>query len=347
MHHGSDAPVRREEIETSAVVTRVAPSFIRFGHFEHFSHNGQHDQLRQLADFVIDTFYPACREQAGNPYARLLEAVSERTAELMAQWQAVGFSHGVMNTDNMSILGLTLDYGPFQFLDGYNPAHICNHTDRGGRYAYQRQPQIAHWNLYCLGQALLPLMDDPQQALDALQPYRQQFPAALQRRMNAKLGLSAVQPGDEVLTESLMQLLAQGAVDFTIFWRRLSLAVAAYADPAQDTRGTLAAIEAVRDLFVQREAFDAWALAWHERLRADTGFDPAATQARMLATNPQVVLRNHLGEIAIRHARQGDLAPLHRLQAALAQPFTALPGHDDLADFPPDWAAHIEISCSS
>ena len=344
---GSDAPVRREEIETAAVVTRVAPSFIRFGHFEHFSHNGQHDQLRQLADFVIDTFYLACRDAGGNPYAKLLEAVSERTAELMAQWQAVGFCHGVMNTDNMSILGLTLDYGPFQFMDGFNPAHICNHTDRGGRYAYQRQPQIAHWNLYCLGQALLPLMDEQQQALDALQPYRQQFPAALQRRMNAKLGLTEVRPGDEALTESLMPLLAQGAVDFTIFWRRLSLAAAVYADPAQDPRRVQAAIGPVRDLFVQREALDAWALAWRERLRADPGFDPAATQARMLATNPQVVLRNHLGEIAIRHAREGDFAPLHRLQAALAQPFDALPGHDDLADFPPDWAAHIEISCSS
>ncbi len=157
---GSDAPVRREEIETAAVVTRVAPSFIRFGHFEHFAANDRMDELRHLADFVIDSFYPACRHTekfAGNPYAALLEAVSERTAALLAQWQAVGFCHGVMNTDNMSILGLTLDYGPFQFLDGYDPAHICNHSDTQGRYAYARQPNIAYWNLFCLGQALLHL----------------------------------------------------------------------------------------------------------------------------------------------------------------------------------------------
>jgi len=185
------------------------------------------------------------------------------------------------------------------------------------------------------------------QALDALQPFRQQFPAALQRRMNAKLGLTTVQAGDEALTESLMQLLAQGAVDFSIFWRRLSLAAATHADPAADPERAQAAIEPVRDLFLQPEAFDAWALAWRERLRSDPGFEPLAAQTRMLATNPQVVLRNHLGETVIQHARQGDWAPLHRLQAALAQPFTALPGHDDLADFPPDWAARIEISCSS
>ena len=344
---GSDAPVRREEVETAAVVTRVAPSFIRFGHFEHFSHSGQHNELKTLADFVIRHFYPDCRAQDGNPYARLLEAVSARTAVLMAQWQAVGFCHGVMNTDNMSILGLSIDYGPFQFMDAFNPGHICNHTDRGGRYAYQRQPQVAHWNLYCLGQALLPLIEDPQQALDALEPYKTLFPSELQRRMGAKLGLNTVHDGDTALTEGLMRLMAGDAVDFTIFWRRLSQAVAGYADPATDPGVAQAAIEPVRELFLQREAFDGWALQWRGRLQSQPGFDPATTQAQMLATNPQVVLRNHLGETAIRQARQGDFAYLHRLQTALQTPFTALPGHDDLADFPPDWAAHIEISCSS
>src|SRR5690606_19077389 len=203
-----------ETVETAAVVTRVAPSFIRFGHFEHFSANGRIDELRRLADFVIEHFYPECLAGGGNPYARLLEAVSARTAELVAQWQAVGFCHGVMNTDNMSILGLTIDYGPFQFMDAFNPAHICNHSDDGGRYAYHRQPNIAYWNLFCLGQALLPLMDDQQQALDALEPYKTLFPAALTRRMGAKLGLVSAQDGDEALIETLMQLMGQDAVDF-------------------------------------------------------------------------------------------------------------------------------------
>ena len=344
---GSPGPVRREEIETAAVVTRVAPSFIRFGHFEHFSHHGLHDELRVLADFVIDRHYPACREAPGNPFAALLEAVSARTAEMVAQWQAVGFCHGVMNTDNMSILGLTIDYGPFQFLDAYNPRHICNHSDSAGRYRYMRQPGIAHWNLYCLGQALLPLMEDPQQALDALEPYKALFPAALQRRMGAKLGLGTVMAGDEALTEQLMALMAQDAVDFTLFWRRLSNAVAGFAEPGAHAAAASAAIEPVRDLFLQREAFDAWALQWRGRLQSQPGFDARLTQVLMLSTNPHVVLRNHLGEIAIQRAREGDFSALQRLQTALETPFTELPGHDDLADFPPDWAAHIEISCSS
>ena len=344
---GSDQPVRREEIETAAVVTRVAPSFIRFGHFEHFSHSGQHEQLRALADFVIDQFYPDCRALPGNAYANLLEAVGARTAEMVAQWQAVGFCHGVMNTDNMSILGLTIDYGPFQFLDAYNPRHICNHSDSAGRYRYMRQPGIAHWNLFCLGQALLPLMDDQQQALDALEPYKALFPAALQRRMGAKLGLDNVMAGDEALTEQLMALMAQDAVDFTLFWRRLSHAVAGFADPDARAAAASAAIEPVRDLFMQREAFDAWALQWRGRLQSQPGFDAHLTQVLMLSTNPQVVLRNHLGEIAIQRAREGDFSALQRLQTALETPFTELPGHDDLAGFPPDWAAHIEISCSS
>ncbi len=331
---GSPAPVRREEIETAAVVTRVAPSFIRFGHFEHFSHTGQHDELRTLADFVIDQFYPACRELDGNPYSALLEVVSARTAELVAQWQAVGFCHGVMNTDNMSILGLTIDYGPFQFLDAFNPGHVCNHSDTGGRYAYNRQPNIAYWNLFALAQALLPLMDDQQQAMDALEPYKALMPAALQRRMNAKLGLVDVQDGDSTLTEDLMKLMAQDAVDFTIFWRRLSHAAAGPLEP-------------VRDLFLQREAFDAWTVRWRERLQARPGFDADTTRAQMLRINPHVVLRNHLGELAIQRAKAGDFSELARLQNALEHPYEELPGQEDLAGFPPEWAGQIEISCSS
>ena len=320
-----------------AVVARLAPSFIRFGHFEHFCHHNLHPQLRQLADYVIDRFYPACRTASslnGNAYANFLQAVTERTAKMVAQWQAVGFCHGVMNTDNMSILGLTIDYGPFQFLDAFNPAHVCNHSDTGGRYAYNRQPNIAYWNLFALGQALLPLMDEQQQALDALEPYKALMPAALQRRMNAKLGLARVEDGDSELTDTLMKLMAADAVDFTIFWRRLSHAV-------------VGSLEPVRDLFLQREAFDAWAARWRARLQALPGFDADATQAQMRRTNPQIVLRNHLGEVAIQRAKQGDFSELARLQNALEHPFEALPGHDDLAGFPPDWASQIEISCSS
>ena len=158
---GSPALVYREEAETAAVVTRVAPSFVRFGHFEHFASNGQIDELRALSDHVVSAHFPAFNDKEGaERYTALLHEVTTRTAELMAQWQAVGFCHGVMNTDNMSMLGLTLDYGPFQFLDGFDANHICNHSDHQGRYAYARQPQIAYWNLFCLGQALMPLIDE-------------------------------------------------------------------------------------------------------------------------------------------------------------------------------------------
>jgi uncharacterized protein YdiU (UPF0061 family) len=332
---GSDAPVRREEIETAAVVTRVAPSFIRFGHFEHFAANDQLDELRRLADFVIDSFYPAARHSerlAGNPYAALLEAVSERTATLLAQWQAVGFCHGVMNTDNMSILGLTLDYGPFQFLDSYDPAHICNHSDTQGRYAYARQPNIAYWNLFCLGQALLPLIGDQELALAALESYKSVFPAALEARLRAKLGLRQTESDDRGLIEGALRLLATERVDYTIFWRRLC-------DYTADGQAA-----PVRDLFLDRAGFDAWLRQYEARLARE---DAAAAAATMRQANPKFVLRNHLGELAIRQARQKDFSGVAKLLALLEHPYDEHPGHEAEAGFPPDWAASIAISCSS
>ncbi|HSV51555.1 MAG TPA: YdiU family protein [Burkholderiaceae bacterium] len=330
---GSDAPVRREEIETSAVVTRVAPSFIRFGHFEHFSAHEQYGPLKVLADYVIDRYYPACRATekfAGNPYAALLEAVSERTAAMVAQWQAVGFCHGVMNTDNMSILGLTIDYGPFQFLDAFNPGHVCNHSDEQGRYAYNKQPNIAYWNLFCLGQALLPLIAEQELALAALESYKTVFPRELESRMRAKLGLAEAYAADRELIESILKLLAKDKVDYTIFWRRLSHHVAG------------ADASTVRDLFLSREDFDAWLPRYAQRLGSD-----ASAAERMLKTNPKFVLRNHLGEQAIRNAKLKDFSGVSTLLTLLQAPFDEHPGFESYADFPPDWASTIEISCSS
>ncbi|MBV7430089.1 MULTISPECIES: YdiU family protein [unclassified Acidovorax] len=332
---GSPAPVRREEIETASVVTRVAPSFVRFGHFEHFAANDLQPQLRALADYVIDRYYPECRgttEVGGNAYAALLQAVSERTARLMAQWQAVGFCHGVMNTDNMSILGLTIDYGPFQFLDAFVPGHVCNHSDTQGRYAYNRQPNVAYWNLFCLAQALLPLIGDQELAKQALESYKSVFPEEFMARMRAKLGLAGASEGDGQLIDGILQLLARNGVDYTIFWRRLSHAVA-----GRD-------FEPVRDLFADRAALDQWLLSYSELLTLD-GQAPAADL--MLKTNPKFVLRNHLGEQAIRAAKLGDFSELQTLQRLLEHPFDEHPGHDAYAAFPPDWASSIEISCSS
>ncbi len=333
---GSDDRVRREEVETAAVVARISPSFIRFGHFEHFSHANQHDQLKTLADFVIEHHYPACRD-AAQPYAALLQAVSERTAELMAAWQAVGFCHGVMNTDNMSILGLTIDYGPFQFLDAFDPGHICNHSDNQGRYAYNKQPNIAYWNLFCLGQALLPLIENQEHALAALESYKTVFPNALESRMRAKLGLTdgTAQNDDKALIENTLKLLAAHQIDHTIFWRRLC----SFSNPAGR--------ESVRDLFLDRAAFEAWAKPYAARLEQ---LDPPASHALMRMTNPKFILRNHLGEQAIRAACVQDFSEVEKLLHVLQSPFDEhedIAGHHALADFPPDWASGIEISCSS
>jgi uncharacterized protein YdiU (UPF0061 family) len=340
---GSALPVRRETIETAAVVTRVATSFIRFGHFEHFAHHDQHAALGKLADFVIDCYYPQCRD-AAQPVAALLEAVTLRTAELMADWQAAGFCHGVMNTDNMSILGLTIDYGPFGFLDAFDPSHVCNHSDHQGRYAFARQPNVALWNLHALAQALLPLLGAPdeasERALAALEPYRATYPQALLSRMTAKLGLTTADESARELVDDLLHLMAKGRSDMTITMRRLG-----DFDSAPDARN-----DALRDLFIDRAAFDAWALRYGERLRSDCSID-AERRQRMCRVNPRVVLRNHLGETAIRRAEAGDFSEIERLLNVLAHPFDepAEPSPQDLADagFPPDWARSIEVSCSS
>lgn len=332
---GSPAPVRREEVETASVVTRVAPSFVRFGHFEHFAANDLQAQLKTLADYVIDRYYPECRDTrdfGGNAYAALLQAVSERTAHLMAQWQAVGFCHGVMNTDNMSILGLTIDYGPFQFLDAFVPGHVCNHSDNQGRYAYNRQPNVAYWNLFCLAQALLPLIGDQELAKGALESYKTVFPETFMARMRSKLGLVQAREQDAELIDGILVLLAQNGVDYTIFWRRLSHAV------QQND------FEPVRDLFADRTTFDGWLLSYSELLALD---NQALAANLMLKNNPKFVLRNHLGEQAIRAAKLGDFSELQTLQRLLEHPFDEHPGHDAYAAFPPDWASSIEISCSS
>ena len=335
---GSPAHVRREEVETAAVVTRVAPSFVRFGHFEHFAANGQHDELRALADHVVSAHFPGLQDKPdAERYAALLYEVTQRTAHLMAQWQAVGFCHGVMNTDNMSVLGLTLDYGPFQYLDGFDANHICNHSDHQGRYAYARQPQIAYWNLFCLGQAMMPLIDEQAPALAALESYKQTFPAVMDQAMRLKLGLNDAHAGDRALVEDLLQALQQDRVDFTVFWRRLSMAVR---ESAHSTR----AFEPVRDLFLHRDGFDAWCARYLERLGSA---QRQSTGDAMLRTNPKFILRNHLGELAIRQAKQGHFAMVQDLLQVLHHPFDEHPTFESWAGLAPEWASSIEISCSS
>ena len=344
---GSPLSVARETMETAAIVTRVAESFVRFGHFEHFAARDMQAPLKALADLVIDQHYPECRTATsleGNAYANFLQAVSERTARLLAQWQAVGFCHGVMNTDNMSILGLTIDYGPFQFLDAFDPGHICNHSDNQGRYAFNRQPQVAYWNLYCLGQALLPLIGSEELTIAALESYKTAFPAAYATQMLRKLGLpedaAGTAPADgrfALLVNPLLQILADNKVDYTIFFTRLTEAV----QQAQD--GNID-FEPLRDIILDRATFDAWSLTYSEQLAQ---VDQAQAADLMQKSNPRFVLRNHLGETVIRAAQGGDFAPVQQMLAVLQAPYDSHPAHADWAGFPPDWATTIEISCSS
>ncbi|MCS0807689.1 YdiU family protein [Massilia agilis] len=332
---GSPQPVMRESVETAAVVTRMAPSFVRFGSFEHWYYRDKHDELRTLADYVIKAFYP---ELAGepNPYKALLKEVTLRTARLIAQWQAVGFMHGVMNSDNMSILGLTLDYGPFGFMEAFDPNHICNHTDQHGRYSYANQPPIGHWNCYALANALLPLVgtvEDTQEALDVYQP---EFARKIDELLHAKLGLASNREGDREFLDDTFKLMQDNHVDFTLFFRRLGKLQL----QAPETDAPL------RDLFIDRAAFDAWADKYRERLRTENS-DDAARREAMMRTNPKYVLRNYLAQVAIERAQNGDFSEVEKLLSVLQQPFDEQPDNESYAALPPDWASHLEVSCSS
>ncbi|MES2956625.1 MAG: YdiU family protein [Pseudomonadota bacterium] len=331
---GSPLPVRRETLETAAVVTRVAPSFLRFGHFEHFAHTANDPAaLRHLLDATLARYFPQL-QGAAEPAAALLTEVALRTARLMAQWQAVGFCHGVMNTDNMSLLGLTIDYGPFGFLDAFDPGHVCNHSDHQGRYAYARQPGVGFWNLHALAQALLPAVAGPAEAaserlLAALEPYKAEYARSMLAALRAKLGLATEDDDDQVLIDDLLRLMAADHADFTITFRRL-------AGPDNATR----------DVFIDREAFDAWTLRYRARLALENSVDDER-RLRMNRVNPKFVLRNHLAQTAIERADQGDFGEVQRLLKVLERPFDEQPEHVAYADHPPAWAQQIEVSCSS
>jgi uncharacterized protein YdiU (UPF0061 family) len=332
---GSDLGIVRESIETAAVVVRMAPSFVRFGSFEHWYYNRKQEELKQLADYVIDRFYPSLRDEE-NPYASLLEEVTRRTARMIAHWQAVGFMHGVMNSDNMSILGLTLDYGPFGFMDGFDANHICNHSDDHGRYSYANQPQIGHWNCYALAQALLPLIGEVELTQEALDVYQPEFARHIDQLLHAKLGLATTQDGDRELLDGLFAILQAGHTDFTIFFRRLSGLRAG--GPEGD--------EPLRDLFIDRPAFDTWAEAYRARLRAENS-DDAARKLAMDQVNPKYVLRNYMAQAAIEKAQNKDFTEIARLLTLLERPFDEQPENEQYAGFPPDWSSQLSVSCSS
>jgi len=342
---GSNQRVMRETVETAAVVTRMAPSFVRFGSFEHWHYRNKHEELRILADYVIREFYPELASTE-NPYLALLTEVTKRTARMIAHWQAVGFMHGVMNTDNMSILGVTLDYGPFGFMEAFDVDHICNHTDQGGRYSYANQVPVGHWNCYALANALLPLIGDTDAAQAALEVYVDAYGDKFDELLHAKLGLTSAQENDRALFDHMFKLMQENHVDFTLFFRRLgSLRLDV---PHGD--GAEAAVQAadapLRDLFIDRAGFDAWAVLYRERLRLEQSADAQRSEA-MNRVNPKYILRNYLAQVAIEKAQNGDFSEVARLLAVLERPFDEQPENESYAALPPDWASHLEVSCSS
>ena len=332
---GSDMRVLREMPETSAVVTRMAQSFVRFGSFEHWFYQDRKTELQVLADYVIANSFPEL-QGAARPYHALLAEVSRRTATLVAQWQAAGFMHGVLNTDNMSILGLTLDYGPYGFMEAYDPAHICNHTDSHGRYSYRMQPRIAEWNCYALGQALLPLIGETDDVYDALSVFKPTFESSMQSLWQAKFGLSSTLEGDAKLIDRLFELMAVSRVDFPYFFRQLSSV------NLNETHND----EALRDLFIDLSGFDAWLSEYRQRLTLENSDDTLRKQA-MDKVNPKYVLRNYLAQMAIDKAQNKDFSEVKNLLNVLQRPFDEQPEHEQYAALPPDWAAGIEVSCSS
>ncbi|WXH28737.1 Protein adenylyltransferase SelO [Myxococcus stipitatus] len=323
---GSDAPVYREEVETGAMIVRMAPSHVRFGTFEFFHYTEQQEHVALLADHVIDAHFP---HLSGAPerHVRFYAEVVERTARLVAQWQAVGFAHGVMNTDNMSILGLTLDYGPFGFLDEFEPGFICNHSDHRGRYAFDQQPRIAMWNLACLGEALLTLISE-EEARAALAAFEPGFSAHFLTLMRAKLGLLESKDEDRALVGDLFALMAEARVDYTRFFRALSR------------------LDAVVEMFPDRAGFQAWAERYRARLTAEGSVDEER-RARMERVNPRYVLRNWMAQDAITQAQRGDFSQVDRLLTALEDPFTERSDFGELTREPPSWGRHLVVSCSS
>ncbi|SDA31835.1 Uncharacterized conserved protein YdiU, UPF0061 family [Pseudomonas sp. NFPP10] len=330
---GSDTPVWREKQERGAMVLRLAPSHIRFGHFEYFYYTKKPEQQKQLGEHVLALHFPECQELP-EPYLAMFREIVERNAELIAKWQAYGFCHGVMNTDNMSILGITFDFGPFAFLDDFDAHFICNHSDDQGRYSFSNQVPIGQWNLNALAQALTPFIsvEALRESLGLFLPLYQAHYLDLMRR---RLGFTQAEDDDQKLVERLLQLMQNSGVDYSLFFRRLGEHA-----PEQ-------ALARLRDDFVDRNGFDAWAELYRERVARDPIQGQDLRRERMHAVNPLYILRNYLAQKAIDAAEAGDYSEVRRLHQVLSQPFEEQPGMDSYAERPPEWGKHLEISCSS
>jgi serine/tyrosine/threonine adenylyltransferase len=309
-------PVFREDVQPGAVLTRVAASHLRVGTFEYFAARSDLERVRKLADYAIARHDPELVD-APDRYLGLLRAVAERQARLVAQWMNVGFIHGVMNTDNMTISGETIDYGPCAFMEGYDPLAVFSSIDRGGRYAYRNQPLIARWNLARLAESLLPLLDDDPErgvalATEVLDAFPGWYRAQLLAGQRAKLGLRRADAADDAADMSLaddwLELLGDAKADYTLAWRRLCAAAAGDEGP-------------LRELLPDSTKLAPWLVRWRERCASEDG-SGADRAVRMRAVNPRIIPRNHRVEEALAAAANEDrLEPFERLLDALRRPY--------------------------
>lgn len=330
---GSQQKVMREGMEPCAAVLRVTQCHIRFGHFECFYYSKRHDDLKLLADYCIERYFPEAKDSE-TPYLAMFDQIMERSAQMVALWQAYGFVHGVLNTDNMSIIGETFDYGPYTFLDQYVPEFISNHSDETGRYAFKQQPNIVGWNLAALAQSLLPLVDREaiQEMLDG---FSDRYKRYRTQSIAARLGLLLVQGADSELIEDLLALFTANKVDLTRFYRTLC-----------DFDGTEQSKHALFELVPDADLLNRWLERYQARLESEAASVPIRRQ-QMRSVNPKFVLRNYMAENAIREASVGNYEPVNQLLRLLRHPGDEHAELQVYADQPPSWASAINLTCSS
>ena len=328
----SDTPVYRETEEKGSTLLRIARTHIRFGHFEYFYYTRQHELLKVLADYAVEHYFPQLVNST-DKYLMFFQEVIGKTALMVAHWQAAGFAHGVMNTDNMSILGETFDYGPFGFQDDFDWNYICNHSDHYGRYAFSQQPDISYWNCGRLAQALLPLVEDEKSLQNIIDQYPRLYSSYYAELMTGKLGLTMVEDEDPELIKNLLQLLQEEHCDYTLFFRALSAYI-----PEADLPDFLQSM--------QQEPLQLWLNAYDERLKRNLT-DHSTRHQLMKQANPKFILRNYLAQQTIEQAEQGNYKPIKDLMRVLESPYDEHPESEHFAAVPPDWGKKLEISCSS
>ena len=324
---GSDEMVIREKSESAAMLVRTSKTHIRFGSFEYFHYNNKPEHVKALADFCIDS-YPKYFSRTTNAYEDFFRVIVKETANMIAHWQACGFNHGVMNTDNMSILGETFDYGPYGFMEDYNPNHVCNHSDHQGRYAFKNQPYIGLWNCSALGHALSSLISEESQG-EILQTYEAIFQDTLAELYRKKLGLDLAKPEDATLIQGLLDIMESEKLDYTNTFRNLTQALAEENSPE-----------------LQSEISKSWVVSFLERHSKET-LSKEKRLKLMNQVNPKFILRNYMAQEAIEAAEVNDSSKLETLMIVITQPYEELIEHEKFANKSPIWAKDLEISCSS